>query len=192
MPLYSSTTFISVEWWPLGVENWADHVLNGGLSEDNYRKCHWTNLNKLFEVLWFWINRHCRYQGGLSGKHLPFRQGLKKGTCIVCEMEEGSTAVKREVSEWSLWNGQCHLMLTGSPWWDCRKSGPGGREAMHVAISMWCLKNENPKLCIILKVDPIRENVSYLSVFSSSTFIAVCLLLICPWHLAGSQQYLEH
>lgn len=28
LPLYPNTTFISVECWPLGVENWRDHVLN--------------------------------------------------------------------------------------------------------------------------------------------------------------------
>lgn len=121
LPLYPNTTFISVECWPLGVENWRDHVLNWGLSEDSYRKCHRTNWNKPLKVLWFWINCHCRYQGGLSGKHLPFKQGLKKGMGVVCKMEEGSSTVKREVSEWSLCNGQCYLMLMGAPWWACRK-----------------------------------------------------------------------
>jgi len=48
LPLYSSTAFLSEDWWRLGVENWAGHILNGGLNKDNYRKHHSTGLNQLY------------------------------------------------------------------------------------------------------------------------------------------------
>lgn len=70
---------------------------------------------------------------GLSGKHLPFQLGLKKGKENGLQSGRGFLYSKKR-----------GVRIELVKWAKGRKWRQGGWAAMRVAVLMWCLKNENP------------------------------------------------
>ena len=153
LPLYSGTAFLSEDWWHLGLENWEGHILNGGLSKDNYRKPHRTGFKStLLKVLWLITSCQCRYQVGLCGKHLAFQQDLKRGIehsrrGVIHSKKRG---VRKELMRWAednviwwQWAGPENIRNRA------KRMGSNTCSSLDVVVETW-----KPKLHI-LEIDPV-------------------------------------